>query len=98
MTDKDGIEDACLFENNRKLHLASETDLMQPEVLEILGPTGCSAAATDLLYNGNLGDLPLYLNDPSLAYIWECFVPYEVKRRGMFSLDLTTTGQSGGWQ
>jgi hypothetical protein len=98
VTDKDGVEDACLFENNRKLHQASKTDLMQPEVIDILGPTGCSSAATDLLYNGVLGDLPLYLNDPSLAYIRECQVPYEVKWRGIFSLDHSTTGFSTGWQ
>ena len=96
--DKDGIEDACLEENDRRFHQAEDTDLLHPDVLEILGGTGCTSAATSLLYDGDFGDLLLYLNEASLAYLRECQVPYDIKKRGVFSMDFTTPSYSQGWQ
>jgi hypothetical protein len=90
VNDKEGIEDCCLAENDRKLHQADHTDLMHPEIQKILGKTGCTEEATDFLYNGTWGDLPEYLNEASLAYLRETRIPYDIKRKGIFTFDHTT--------
>ena len=71
---------------------------MHPEVLKVLGHYGCSEGATNLLATGDLGNLPQFINDPSLAYLRECRWPYEIKRQGVFSMDFSTMNHQQSWQ
>ena len=95
---KEDVEDAYLKENDRRFHQAANTDLMHPEVIKVLGHYGCSDEATNLLQTGDLGTLPEFLNDPSLAYLRECRLPYEIRRHGIFSMDFSTPSHQQGWQ
>ena len=56
-TDRHGLEQGCLQENDRRFRQATGTDLLTPPMVQALGPMGTSPLAHDLLKYGARADL-----------------------------------------
>ena len=69
-TDRQGMEQGCLEENDRRFRQASDTDLLTPSLLAALGPMGTSPLAVELVAAGATKGLQDYgLSDAALLYL-----------------------------
>ena len=97
-TDRAGMEQGCLAENDRRFRQASDTDLLQPRVVDILGPTGTSAASQSLLETGDPRMVEDLISPEAALYLSAHRRPSVLVASTPFRLDFRTPSYTASWQ
>ena len=97
-TDRDGMETGCLAENNRRFRQASDTDLLQPALVQALGPTGTSAYADQLLTSGDPSRVADLISPEAAVYLSHHRRPSVLVAPHPFDLDFRTPAYCASWQ
>ena len=98
VTSKTAIEDGCLRENDRRFRQASGTDLLQTLVIQALGPTGCTAAATELLRTGVVPtEVSNVISQPAREYLQQHHIPQAILAFPPAVPDFRTVPYAQGW-
>ena len=97
-SDRAGMEEGCLTENDRRFCQASDTDLLHPEVVSILDPTGTSPRAQALLDDGIVSPISPLISPAATAYLAQHRRPSVLVAPHPFDLDFRTATYSATWQ
>ena len=98
VTSKTAIEQGCLTENDRRFRQATGTDLLQSTVIKVLGPTGCSPAATELLRTGAVPpSIQPFISGPACEYLHQHHIPKSILEAPPAVPDFRTVAYSQGW-
>ena len=96
-SDKAGIENGCLTENDRRFHQATGTDLLTRPMVDALGPTGCSSEAQILLKTGHTTAFEDLVSPEALLYLSAHRRPSVLVAPHPFLLDFRTDAYSRSW-
>ena len=96
-TDRVGLEQGCLIENDRRFRQASDTDLLQPQVVAILGPTGTSPTSQSLLGSGDSSAVDKFVSPEAAIYLSAHRRPSVLVAPHPFRLDFRTTAYAHSW-
>ena len=97
-TDRAGMEAGCLAENDRRFRQASDTDLLQPEMVQLLGPTGTSSYSQSLLSSGDSSAAAHLISPEAAVYLSHHRRPSVLVAPHPFDLDFRTSTYSASWQ
>ena len=97
-SDRQGIEEGCLTENDRRFHQATGTDLLTRPLVSLLGPTGCSSDASILLRTGRTEAFEDLVSPAALLYLAAHRRPSVLVAPHPFELDFRTAAYARSWQ